>query len=246
MTAHDDPTSFSPETLTAAPPIRGDWALFLDLDGTLIDLAETPDASVVPGDLLPLLQAVRAKLGGALAIVSGRKMSDLDRLLGASALPRAGEHGAILRREGRDVIAGRAVPREWRSIILAAAADWPGVLIEDKTCSMSIHYRQAPRFARAIETTLRHLVESDRGFEVLPAHMAFELRDGQVHKGAAVDVFMRHPPFAGRIPVFVGDDVTDEDGMRAAVRHGGEGLRVGDVFAGQTRNVRAWLRDFVS
>lgn len=246
MTAHDLPPSSSPEVHTAAPPIKADWALFLDLDGTLIDLAETPDASVVPDGLLSDLAAVREKLGGAVAIVSGRKMSDLDRFLGPAGLPRAGEHGAVLRRESRDVITGRAVPGEWRAAIQAAAVAWPGVLVEDKTCSMSIHYRQAPQFAAAIETLLRGLTEADRGFEVLPAHMAFELRDGQVHKGAAVEVFMRHTPFEGRIPVFVGDDVTDEDGMRVAIRHGGMGLRVGEAFGGRPCNVRAWLHDFVA
>lgn len=125
-----------------------DWALFLDLDGTLVDLAPRPDAVTVPDGLIDDLKAVQAWLGGALAIVSGRPMNDLDRLLGRCAFDVAAEHGAVLCRAGRLEAIGRTVPADWRLTLVAAAQSWPGALVEVKTCGITVHYRTAPQFSR--------------------------------------------------------------------------------------------------
>ncbi len=222
--------------------LQENWALFLDLDGTLLEIAERPDAVVVPGDLIAGLAAARDFLDGALAVVSGRPMADLDRLLYPLSLDCGGEHGAVLRYRGATEVLGEAVPLVWVARIRTAAQAWPGVLVEEKARSIAVHYRQAPQYAQAIEQLLRGLVTADRRFQILGAQMAFELRDADVHKGRAVAGFMAREPYRGRLPVFVGDDVTDEDGIREAVRQGGLGLRVAEAFAGRTAAVRAWLR----
>ena len=222
-------------------PPQQNWALFLDLDGTLLDIAERPDAVVVPEGLVAVLAALRDFLGGALAVVSGRPMADLDRLLRPLACDCGAEHGAVLRYRGANAVLGEGVPPVWVARIRVAAQDWPGVLVEEKTRGVAVHYRQAPQYARAIEQLLRSLVTADRRFQILCAHMAFELRDAEVHKGRAVAEFMAREPYCGRLPVFVGDDVTDEDGIREAVLQGGLGLRVAEAFAGETAKVRAWL-----
>jgi len=224
------------------PPPQADWALFLDLDGTLLDIAARPQDVVVPPDLVADLTTARDWLGGALAIVSGRRLDDLDRLLEPLRLDCGAEHGALLRRSGVVEAQGRAVPPAWRAQIERSAQAMPGVLVEDKHCGIAVHYRQAPHHAAEIEAMLRALVATDNRFAVLPARMAFELRDAQVNKGSAVRTFLQAPPFAGRKPVFVGDDTTDEDGMREAESRNGLGLHVARVFGGTPANVREWLK----
>lgn len=227
----------------SVPQLCRDWALFLDLDGTLIDLAASPDAVIVPQNLAQDLAVVRDKLGGALAIVSGRPMRDLDRLLAPLDLPCAAEHGAVIRRNGVTTVARKPVPQAWRQTIRNTTRDWQGVLVEEKQCVVAVHYRHAPHYAGKIEALLLALAGSDSDFSLLTAHMAFEIRARNVDKGHAVRTLMEDVPFQNRTPVFVGDDVTDEDGMREAVRQGGLGLHVSDVFGGATENVRRWLRE---
>lgn len=226
------------------PPPRRNWALFLDLDGTLIDIAERPDAVEVPPGLIAALTAVEAWLGGALAIVSGRPMADLDRLLAPLSVARAAEHGAVLRYGGQTMVTARKLPPDWIVRIRQEMQAWPGVLLEEKSCSVAVHYRQCPEYAGAVEQLLRKLVQRDLGFEVLSARMAFEIRDSSVHKGRAVAEFMKLLPFSDRLPVFVGDDVTDEDGFREARAQGGMGLHVKTTFGNSPAHVRAWLNEF--
>ena len=127
----------------------------------------------------------------------------------------------------------------------AAARDWPGVLVEEKTHGVAVHYRLAPQREGEVHDLVRAIVAQDaENFEVLPARMAFEVRHRTLTKATAVTSFMPRPPFSGRVPVFVGDDVTDEDGFRAAEAMGGLGLRVQDVFGGQPAQVRRWLETF--
>jgi len=232
----------------AAPTPRPDWALFLDIDGTLIDLAATPDAVEVPATLAPTLAEARSRLGGALAIVSGRTLAEIDRLMAPLHLPCVGEHGAVIRRpDGAIERAGadRKVPPSWKQSLHAEARNWPGVLVEEKTYGVAVHFRQAPGREREIRDLTRALVAEDAAeFEVLPASMAFEIRHRALTKAVAVDAFMAEPPFAGRVPVFVGDDVTDEDGFRAARAMGGLGLNVKQSFSGRPSEVRRWLRCF--
>jgi len=234
----------------AAPAPRPDWALFLDIDGTLLDLAPRPDAVEVPVNLAATLADAASWLGGALAIVSGRTIAEIDQLMAPLCLPCVGEHGAVIRHPGGAVDrAGpdRAVPPAWKASLHAATKPWPGVLVEEKTYGVAVHFRQAPGREGEIRDLVEGLVSRDgTEFEVLPASMAFEIRHRALTKAIAVDAFMAGPPFAGRIPVFVGDDVTDEDGFRAARAMGGLGLNVKNSFGGQPSVVRRWLGDFAS
>lgn len=226
------------------------WALFLDLDGTLLDLADTPNAIIVPRMLAPSLAAATTWLGGALAIVSGRKLRNIDDILNPLVLPAAGEHGADIRLPDgtiKQADLACAVPESWESHIEAVAKDWPGVTVESKTFNIAVHFRQAPERRDEVRELLWHTIQDNTsGFEILSAHMAYELRHRSLTKGSAVLAFMRQQPFAGRIPVFVGDDVTDEDGFRAALELGGIGLHVADAFGGRPESVRDWLQSFRS
>jgi len=225
------------------------WALFLDIDGTLLDIAQEPGAVIVPPDLPEVLEAVGKRLGGALAIITGRGLADIERLLAPLKPPCAAEHGAIVRLGDGTVFepdASRSVPATWRQRIRAAAEGWPGVLVQDKQFSLSVHYRLAPEHEAEIRSLVAAVVAEDPEFEALPARMAVEVRHRALHKGEGLRALMLHAPFKGRKPVFVGDDVTDEDGFRAARALGGLGLEVGEAFAGKPANVRRWLASFAA
>ncbi len=218
-------------------------ALFLDIDGTLIDLAATPQAVQVPDGLPETLRRTQEALGGALAVVSGRKLADIDSLLGPG-LPCAAEHGALLRGANGAVIArARRLAHYdgWLEILREAAAARPGVLIEEKAFSLVVHYRQAPRFEAELRQLVDRLVSADAEATVLPAHFAFELKPRIGDKGEALAWFMQTEPFRGRLPVYIGDDVTDEPAIRKAAELGGLGLHVARDFAGDTQRVRAWI-----
>lgn len=235
--------SFAP-----APPIAQDWALFLDLDGTLLDIAPTPDSARAPPPLLADLARASHMLRGALAIVTGRSLSVLDALLAPLHLAAAGEHGAEIRYpDGTIAAAGRQLPREWLEAMARVAAESDGVVLERKRFGAVLHYRQAPAAEARIAVLARALVATaPDSFEVLPARMAFEIRGRGVNKGLAVEKLMPDPAFRGRLPVFVGDDVTDEDGMQVARALGGLGLRVDASFRDGPAGVRRWLAEFAA
>ena len=228
-----------------APAPCPDWALFLDIDGTLLDIAPSPDAVTVPPSLPPLLARCAAWLDGALALVSGRSLAQIDRLMAPLLLPCAGEHGAVMRLpDGRIEQAGEAfaVPRAWKEQLRAAAHDWDGVLIEDKPHSAAVHFRKAPGREKDVYALADRIVAEDpRHFEVLPASMGIEIRNRRLTKAEPVIRFMAQPPFQGRVPVFIGDDVTDQDGFRAALGMGGIALDVHQAFAGKPSEVLRWL-----
>ena len=233
----------------AEPPVpHPNWALFLDIDGTLIDIAARPNAVVVPKTLPPLLAATRERLGGALALVSGRQLDDIDRMMAPYRFPCAAEHGAILRfgdGSARIHEETHVVPEPLRNTLREAVRRWPGARLEEKTFNIVVHYRQAPSRADEIHDFVRSRIDkAGPEFEILPARMAFEIRHRALNKGGAVNAFMAEKPFASRVPVFVGDDVTDEDGFRAAEALGGLGVDVRIVFAGESADVRAWLATF--
>jgi trehalose 6-phosphate phosphatase len=228
-----------------APEVERHWALFLDLDGTLLDIAAAPDKVVIPPRLIDALAGVSVALGGALAVVSGRRLINIDRLLSPLRLPVAAEHGAVIRLPSvalDRIPAARRPPPEWIKQLRQAVRGWNGVMIEEKTYSVSLHYRLAPHRKRAVGQLAMSLVraEPDR-FELLAAKQAFEVRPKGITKARAVEVLMEQNPFRGRQPVFVGDDVTDEDGIEIADRLGGLGLSVDISFGGQPRAVRDWL-----
>ena len=229
-----------------APEIERHWALFLDLDGTLLDIALAPDKVVIPPGLIDALARVGAALDGALAVVSGRRLGDVDRLLSPLRLPVAAEHGAVIRLPSGAldrIPVARRPPGEWMKQIREATRGWSGILVEEKTYSVAIHYRLAPHQRGAVRQLATSLLRTvpDR-FELLMAKQAFELRPKGVTKARGVEVLMGQAPFRGRQPVFVGDDVTDEDGIEIADRMGGLGLHVDAAFGGQPRAVRDWLK----
>jgi trehalose 6-phosphate phosphatase len=231
----------------ANPPEPGlNWALFLDLDGTLLDLAQTPSSVEVPRDLVADLKAASDALEGALAIVSGRVMVEVDNLLAPLKLPGAGEHGALIRMpDGTIDEIDAKIPFEWAQSLIDATAKMKGVLIERKTHSVVAHFRRAPRYAKQLRELAATLIGANtQSYEMMECRMAIEIRPRTVTKGRAVDRLMSSSPFTGRRPVFIGDDVTDQDGFRAAVRMGGLGLSVFERFAGRPSEVRYWLKSF--
>ena len=212
------------------PEPRADWALFLDFDGSIVDIAPTPDSVVVPETLPPLLLALRETLGGAVAIVTGRPIAQIDAFLGAAVPAVAGLHGLERRRADGAIVAPPPDDglRRIRAPLEAFAAAHPGILLEDKRYSLALHYRLAP----SLEDACREVVDSAleggaEGWEILEGKMVFEIRPRGFAKGAAIEAFLGEPPFVGRIPVFCGDDTTDEDGFAAVNAQGGVSVRVG-------------------
>ena len=229
----------------APPDLDRTNALFLDLDGTLIEIAETPESVVVPPGLPQLLSHLQSLLDGALAIVTGRSIGVVDDLLNPYVAIAAGEHGAAMRYQDGKIVempAHAAVPEAWRKALAAAAERWPGVLVEPKPHGIAIHYRLVPERGDDVWRLVRALVPPDHpAFRLIPAREAVEIGPRATSKGLAVEQLMARRPFQGRRPLFVGDDFTDEAGMEVARRFGGEGLRVAEVFGGQPAAVRAWL-----
>jgi trehalose 6-phosphate phosphatase len=194
------------------------------------------------------LAAASVALGGALAIVSGRMLNEIDNLLAPLRLPGAGEHGGVIRLpDGRREEVDVAVPQTWTDALIEAGGERPGVLIERKMHSVVAHYRRAPKYEEFFSRLCRSLVAGrEADFEVLAGKMAFEIRPRTLTKARAVRRLMKVEPFCGRMPVFIGDDVTDEDGFRAAEALGGEGLDVFLRFGGRPAEVRRWLKAVAS
>ena len=218
-------------------------ALLLDLDGTLLDIAPTPDSVVVPVDLPVNLLAVRAQLSDALAIISGRPIAQVDALLPGVAYAVAGEHGGALRpAPGADEehVPVPPVPQAWLDAAEALVAAYPGSILERKSRGFVLHFRLAQQAGPVFQAALAQLLAGAVHHRVGAAHMAWEVKPVGIDKGGAVSWLMSRPPFAGRVPVFIGDDVTDEDGMRVARDLGGIGLRVQEHFT-DAAGVRRWL-----
>jgi trehalose 6-phosphate phosphatase len=204
-------------------------ALFLDFDGTLVDIAPTPDAVSVETGLTRTLAQLAQVLDGALALVSGRPLAQLDGFLAPLVLPAAGVHGAERRRPD-GVVERRALPALERvaEAALQLASRQPGLIVERKTSSVALHYRAAPQCESLCRTTLQQAVAGEPDLHLMCGKMVVEALPRGVSKGRAVDAFLKEPPFAGRKPVFIGDDVTDEAGFEAVQRAGGYAVRVGD------------------
>jgi trehalose 6-phosphate phosphatase len=219
--------------LVQAPsrPAPEQWALFLDVDGTLLDLAPTPDAVVVPEGLIEVLDALRHRFGGALALVSGRALGTLDGLFAPWRFAGAGQHGGEIR------LAPQAPPivhADTQAVAIATArldmvaGTMPHVFVEPKGLSTAIHFRQAPQAEAAIRAALpRVLAGLETRLEATSAKMAFDIRTRGLSKGTAISILASVPPFAGRVPVMVGDDRTDEDGFAEVIARGGTGVLVG-------------------
>lgn len=236
-----------PWILNRTPPQPSlDLALFLDFDGTLVELAPTPDRIVVPADLPSMLVALRHLLHDGLAIVSGRRLLDLKHFLDPAEITLVAEHGAVIRMAGATEAQSIPLwPPHWRRSLDHFERCWPGVEIEEKTFGVAIHFRGAPQAAKAVHDMAHALANGSEGtYEVIAAKMAYELRRPGIDKGVAVRNLMLTPVFNGRVPVFIGDDVTDHDGFAAVAAVGGIALDVAIAFDNRPDLVRDWLRSF--
>lgn len=212
------------------PGLRPDHALFLDFDGTLVEIAPKPDQVRVRPELPGLLNGLARRLGGAVAIVSGRPLDELARMLEAFSGALAGQHGFECR-HGDGHITRRPPPPsldQLRPALVRFAADHPGVLLEDKGASLALHYRQTPLQEEDCRALMRCLASASNGeLEALNGKMVVELRSRLGNKGRVIAELLGAPPFLGRLPVFVGDDVTDEDGFAVVDGAGGISVHVG-------------------
>ncbi|HEV2303748.1 MAG TPA: trehalose-phosphatase [Stellaceae bacterium] len=218
-------------------------ALFLDLDGTLIEIAARPDRVRVPAGLPALLDDLSREREGALAVVSGRALADIDRLLAPWRGAAAGLHGGERRRADAtldlafDERAARSLVR-LRPRLAALAAGMPGVFVEDKGGALAVHYRTAPAREGALRAAARALsAEFAPALQFGEGKMAFEFRPPFASKGTAIAAFLAEPPFRGKKPIFVGDDLTDEDGFAEVNRRGGLAIRVGALGGSAARFV---------
>lgn len=227
------------EPTAPRPPLPGPqdaWAFFLDVDGTLLDIAPTPESVAPRADTVDLLERLAHAAGGAVALVSGRPIRQLDQLFTPLSLAAAGLHGLEWRSgDGTMHSADAVVPDLARTVekLEEFVRQHPGTRVEDKGMTVALHYRQAPAAEpdarRSIDELARRL--GDR-VHVQEGKMVLEIKSVDAHKGMVVERFLVEKPFAGRAPVFIGDDVTDEDAFAVVNRHGGYSIRVGTERTG--------------
>ena len=239
------------------PPLQSGYAVFLDIDGTLLELAPAPDAVHVDPALASLLPKVRRALGGALALITGRSITDADRLFPGLRMAVAGQHGCE-RRDASGTLHlhahASATLETLRKLFTEFARTHEGLLLEDKGATLALHYRKAPQLAGHVHKTLRETVEASgtKAYRLQAGKRLLELRPDNRDKGTAIRDFMAERPFKGRCPVFIGDDRTDEHGFALINEIGGWSVKVGpggtcaryrlhDVGA-----VRAWLTALVA
>ena len=208
----------APETVpvprSMLPHLR-ECAVLLDIDGTLLDLMPTPREVWVPPGLAKTLRRLHERTGGALAMVSGRSLNDIDLIFAPDQFPAVGGHGSEMRIRGdSEAVAGHAPPmdKELKRRLAAIAKLSPGILLEDKGYSLALHYRLAPHAEKAIYAAVS-LIRADlpnAPIEVLPGKCVCEIKHSGFTKASGVRELMTHAPFEGRQPLFIGDDVTDE------------------------------------
>jgi trehalose 6-phosphate phosphatase len=228
-----------------------DWCLFLDVDGTLIELTDSPLETFADSELKTLLSHVAERLGGAVALVSGRSIHYLDALFAPLRLPAAGLHG-VERRKATGVMHGASFVdtqlSEARTAVTALVAANPGTSIEDKGRTIAVHFRMAPEREELVRNALAVIAKPlGSNYHIQEGNMVFEIKPRGFTKATAIKAFMKEPPFSGRKPVFVGDDLTDQDGFRMVEDAGGISIAVGERVNGQFRlesasGVRSWLQ----
>jgi len=214
------------------PPCSARWAFFLDIDGTLLDIAETPDAAEAGRREKSLVRKLHEAAGGALALVSGRSLAAIDELFAPLEVAAAGQHG-VERRDAHGRVHRGSYPRSRLQRAAEAVRDFAGahdgLVFEDKGASFALHYRLAPELEQAAHAVVRKAAASLGDWvEVQPGKRVIELKPAGRDKGMAIEEFLKEEPFAGRTPVFIGDDVTDEDGFRVVNRAGGHSIKVGE------------------
>ena len=241
--------------LRAVPPPTPsrDWALFLDVDGCLLDFASTPGGVHVPEGLTDVLGDLHGALDGALALVSGRPLAQLDALFAPLHLPAAGLHGLQIRSHDDVVDTSGEVPPALLALRFTAqalAAKFPGALVEDKGTSLALHWRGAPAAEEPLHEMATSALTALPGYHLQPGNQVIEVRPDGSDKGTAITRLMAKEPFAGRTPVFVGDDLTDEHGFAAVNALDGISILVGGRMPNAARfhlhdpaALRDWLRE---
>ena len=229
--------------------------LFLDVDGTLLDVRPLPGEVKVDRQLLDLLDRLHSHLNGALALISGRPIEELTRMFAPLHIPMAGIHG-FERRSGRGTIHRPTLPRSRldgvREAITPLVGGSPGLLLEDKGCALALHFRRAPDSAQtAVQAMQRCASELGTGFELLEGRCVIEIKPACQNKATAVEAFMQEDPFAGLIPIYIGDDRSDCDGFCAVRRHWGVDIAVGERVEARWQledpsAVRDWLSRFAA
>lgn len=236
---------------SAPPPFSPAWALFLDVDGTLLEHADHPQAVHVDAELLALLQDLLQVGGGAVALISGRAVADLDRLFAPLQFPAAGQHGT--ERRAADGSMHRHRPASHRleaaaQSLARLSAAHSGLVVENKGMSLALHYRRAPALEKLVQREMSAAAAAlGDAFELQAGKFVFEIKPGGKDKGSAIAEFMAEPPFTGRTPVFLGDDLTDEYGFTLVNANGGHTVKVGSGHSAArwrlegTAQVRDWL-----
>ena len=213
------------------PPVGRNSAFFFDFDGTLVEIASRPDLVQVEPRVRDLLRALDDRFGGAVAVVTGRPLDVVDGFLAPLVLPTAAEHGSVRRDASGQMHADKrgaaAVDAAHRRLKPLAEAN-PGLILERKSSSVALHYRQSPDLAAACAAAVEEVVANNPGLVILPGKMVFELKPKGVDKGVAVRAFLEEAPFKGRTPIFAGDDVTDEHAFAVVNTLGGITLKIDD------------------
>ena len=238
-------------TLPPADLVADTPAMFLDVDGTLVDIEDHPGDVRADDALVALLADLAERLDGALSLISGRSLAEIDRIFAPARFPSAGSHGTELRlRDGDATIAQVEFPEEILQRVRAFADEREGLLVEKKRAGLALHYRRAPDLEPACRELVADVMrELGSEYRLIDGKMVLEIALRNHHKGEAIRELLQHSPFRGRRPVFIGDDVTDEDGFRIVNDLGGISIRVGDGDETAARytlddvaSVRDWLR----
>lgn len=248
------PSPQNPQSSLPPPPLAdlASVAILLDVDGTLLDIAPRPDEVRVPERLRQNLQRIWHRLGGALAFVSGRSLADIDRIFYPLRLPAVGGHGAEIRPSvDNSTYRQRAAPLDDRlkRLFSEIVKLGPGIIFEDKAYSVALHYRLAPQLGGEVIKSVAHICEQDGcdAVEILPGKSVIEIKPRGFNKGTALRELMTYPPFAGRRPLFIGDDTTDDAAFAVLPDFSGVGCSVGGIVPGASFNfdgpqdVRLWL-----